>query len=68
MRTFIRESAGVPMGPSVYPSQSGSEAEPSAPLTQAEVSAIEALTRLTVGLGVLVIVLATALTVLAIFR
>lgn len=68
MRAFIRESTSFPVGPSLSDSESRSEAEPGNPLTPADVNAIEALAWLTVGLGVLVIGLAIALTALAIFQ
>lgn len=68
MRTLIRESASVPLGPSVTRRESRSEAEPGALVIGSEVSAFQALTWLTVGLGVLVTGLAVVLTALAIFQ
>jgi hypothetical protein len=68
MRTLIRESASAPLGPSVTHSESRWEAEPGALFIRGEVSAFQALTWLTVGLGVLVAGLAVALIVLAIVR
>jgi hypothetical protein len=68
VRTLIRESASVPLGPGFARSESRPEAESGPLLAGGQVSAFQALTWLTVGLGVLVTGLAAALTVLAIFR
>lgn len=68
MRTLIRESPSVLLGSPVTHSESRSQPESGALLARGEVSAFQALTWLTVGLGVLVTGLAVALTVLVIVR
>ena len=68
MRTLTRESASVPLGPAFARSESRPEADPGPLLARGQVSAFQALTWLTVGLGVLVTGLAVALTALAMFQ
>lgn len=68
MTTLIPESASVPLGREVARRDFRSSDVAGGPLARGDQSAFEALTWLTVGLGVLVTGLAVALSALAIFQ